>query len=180
MKPTTQKNDPQRIMALLKERAAALATVEQDSQDDQILFASVIVGAGQEFFALPAGNVREIILCQSVAQLPLLPDWILGITQIRGEVLAVVQLSAWFGIERNREQTKTLFAVVESGEDTFCLEIDSVTAFREIGDHEFKEQVSGDLSSARPIKGITSDGVSVIDMEKMFTNCRTTLAKLVI
>jgi purine-binding chemotaxis protein CheW len=48
--------------------------------------------AGCEEFALPVASVREIIASQPVTPLPRTPDYVLGVINLRGRVLPVIDL----------------------------------------------------------------------------------------
>ncbi|MCP3898598.1 MAG: chemotaxis protein CheW, partial [Desulfobacteraceae bacterium] len=61
--------------------------------------------AGKEF-AIPLSSVLEAGENLSVQSLPLLPDWITGITNIRGEIISVVNLSLFFDIKDSEQITK--------------------------------------------------------------------------
>lgn len=57
--------------------------------------------------ALPLSSALEIGHWPDITPLPNLPDWILGVSNIRGEIISIVELKAFFklpssGLKRNR------------------------------------------------------------------------------
>lgn len=82
---------------------------------------------GTTELALEVGSVREIGGPPAVTRLPNLPVWIRGITQIRGEVLSVVDFVQLFTLHRDRIQNRPKASLLFSYQDfRFCLIIDKI------------------------------------------------------
>jgi purine-binding chemotaxis protein CheW len=62
-------------------------------------------------FAIPILSVREIRGWEEVAQVPRSPDYVLGVMNLRGAVVPVLDLRARLGMER-RERTPTSVVIV--------------------------------------------------------------------
>ncbi len=62
-------------------------------------------------FAIPILSVREIRCWEAVAQIPRSPDYVLGVMNLRGTVVPVLDLRTRLGIER-RERTATSVVIV--------------------------------------------------------------------
>jgi purine-binding chemotaxis protein CheW len=73
--------------------------------------------AGSEY-AVPADNVREIGEPPNVTPVPNVPDWVLGVTNLRGDVLSLVDLSLFLSIERTDYSEDTRVMVVHAQQDT--------------------------------------------------------------
>jgi purine-binding chemotaxis protein CheW len=52
---------------------------------------------GEEVFGMDIRTVREIIQCGHMAAVPLMPDFVRGVINLRGAVVPVVDLNARFG-----------------------------------------------------------------------------------
>jgi purine-binding chemotaxis protein CheW len=52
---------------------------------------------GEEIFGMDIRSVREIIQCRPMTSLPLMPDFVRGVINLRGAVVPVVDLHARFG-----------------------------------------------------------------------------------
>ena len=50
------------------------------------------------FFALPLSGALEIGRSPDITVLPNLPNWVLGISNIRGEIVSFINLKTFFGI----------------------------------------------------------------------------------
>lgn len=57
----------------------------------------VVFHLGSVECALPRDVVRSVELVPQIASVPNLADWVLGVVQVRGEILSVVDLRRFFG-----------------------------------------------------------------------------------
>ena len=76
-----------------KEENQDAVTTKALSQKQFILF-----GLEGDLFALPLLNAMEVGHRPEITPLPNLPDWVLGISNIRGEIISLVNLKVLFGI----------------------------------------------------------------------------------
>lgn len=69
---------------------------------------------GREEYGLPVLNVREIIKVMDITQVPQVPEHVLGVINLRGKVIPVIDLRRKFGLARreNTEQTCIIVADV--------------------------------------------------------------------
>jgi purine-binding chemotaxis protein CheW len=63
-------------------------------------------------YALPVILLRELAEAPAITPLPLVPEWIRGLTQLRGDVLAVVDLLPFLGGEPLPDQASNRLLVV--------------------------------------------------------------------
>lgn len=72
------------------------------AQDDLILIAArqyLCLAVGQETYAIGIDVVREILEVGRMTPLPLTPDFVRGVMNLRGAVVPVIDLKARFGAE---------------------------------------------------------------------------------
>ncbi len=72
---------------------------------------------GKTLYAIPALSVNEIIEYQSITKVPLLNSYILGVTNIRGSIVGVVDLLCRFEGEQAQVTNKTSLVVVNTIDD---------------------------------------------------------------
>lgn len=65
----------------------------------------VVFRLGKEEYAVSISQVREIIKYQSATKLPGTPSYIEGIINVRGKMIAVIELSARFELNSEKKQT---------------------------------------------------------------------------
>ena len=76
---------------------------------------------GEEMFAVPILNVREIIEHGHITVVPMMPDAIRGVINLRGAVVPVVDLNRRFGRGHTKEGKRTCIVIVEIPRDTETL-----------------------------------------------------------
>jgi purine-binding chemotaxis protein CheW len=72
----------------LRRRAQALALATGDSEVSEGL-SLLLFRIADEWYAVEAGDVREIFQGYEVTPIPCVPDFVLGVVTIRGEILSV-------------------------------------------------------------------------------------------
>lgn len=106
--------------------------------------ASVIEESGQyltflqrrEMFAIGILGIKEIIEYANLTTVPLMPEFVSGVINIRGAVVPVIDLSARFGREAAITTRKTCIVIIETINDNEKMDIgiivDSVSEVLEI------------------------------------------------
>ncbi len=69
---------------------------------------------GESTYAIPALNVNEIIEYQDITKVPLLNSYILGVTNIRGSIIGVVDLLGRFEGKKTKIDKKTSLVIVNT------------------------------------------------------------------
>lgn len=72
---------------------------------------------GQEEYGLAILKVREIIGCMDITAVPRTPPFVRGVINLRGQVIAVIDLRAKFGMETAERTETTCIIVVEIQHD---------------------------------------------------------------
>ncbi len=89
-----------------------------------------------EMYAVGILNVKEIIEYGNLTEIPMMPDFIRGVINLRGRVVPVVDLAARFGHAQSEIGKRTCIVIVEvrQGEDSHDLGImvDAVSEVLEI------------------------------------------------
>lgn len=85
--------DSPQAVEILRRRAESLAQVEEErvSNDSTEL---LMFRLGPEWYAVPIACVREIHHEYRVTPIPCVPDFVLGVINVRGEILSVTDLGA--------------------------------------------------------------------------------------
>lgn len=71
-------------------------------------------GIEQERFALPVERVQEVLDMRAISRLPQAPPYVLGLTEVRGVGLIVIDLRMKFGLPRAEATNRTRIIVVEA------------------------------------------------------------------
>ncbi len=82
---------------------------------------------GDEEFAVPILDIQEIIKPIEYTRVPKTPDYVLGVFNLRGSVLPLIDLRMKFGLSRSRENDETRYMVIKNGDDIAGFVIDRLT-----------------------------------------------------
>jgi purine-binding chemotaxis protein CheW len=150
---------------VLRERAERLARdVTRDAQTrDEIEIA--ICAVGDETFGFPVRHLREIVPLPSVTQLPFAPAWILGIAQVRGTLLSVIDLARLFGVKGTSKPA--YLAVLDAPEGPIAFTVDQVVSYRRVSLAELGASESGVRSESRATLGVTRNLIVVLDIGRL-------------
>jgi chemotaxis signal transduction protein len=151
--------------AILARRAAALARLGDQSGMRRVEVRVVVVTAGRERVGIPIDGVREIVRVGRVMALPGLPSWVRGVTSVRGEIVSVVDLSAW--LQRGCADDAGFVAVLDGPRGPVAFLIDDVVGLRDVLAEELASGLRGDEDRRGPIAATTRDLVSVLDLDAM-------------
>lgn len=90
----------------------------------------------QAGYALPIDLVREIIEYDEVTRVPMMPDYIHGVINLRGNVVPVLDLAARFGLSRTEPDKRTCIVIteltLEDASQRLGLVVDAVDAVHDI------------------------------------------------
>lgn len=121
---------------------------------------------GSNEFAIDIDAVQEIGELPAITRLPNLPHWILGITQIRGEVLSAVDFSLLFDLPIVQQyKVKKSYIIFVYQDFKCCFVVDKITGVVRIDkDHQSFEHISFDANS--PLHNITDLLQGIIHSEQ--------------
>jgi purine-binding chemotaxis protein CheW len=102
----------------------------------------VTLGIGDERFAIPVERVREILQLQPIARMPNAPACFLGMIDVRGQGVPVVDLRLKLGLERSQDSESTRIIVLqvaaEGRELTLGLKTDRVFEVTELDENHLE------------------------------------------
>ncbi len=128
--------DEQRAQQIMMRRVAALAqpAVAEDWGEQCRL---VIFRLGKELYAIDATCVFSVRPAEVFTRVPRVPEWVAGVTSLRGRIFSVIDLGRFFGLPRVGEddddstgegETPLQLIVVETPEMEIGFLVDDVVA----------------------------------------------------
>ena len=126
----------------------------------------------EETYGVTVRQVREILRLNEIVPVPGAEQFILGITNIRGSLVTVVDGRERFGIQPRSYDDRSRMIVIESGDDAVGVIVDSVSDVIDIPDSSINSNPRlNDDEKSRYIRGVTEfDGklVIMLDLEQLF------------
>jgi purine-binding chemotaxis protein CheW len=89
----------------------------------------VVFKVDKSEYALPVGNVGEILRMVAISPVPEAPAWLPGVINLRGRVIPVIDLRTRLGLPPVAVSVNTPILVAEAEGQTVGLVADSVTDF---------------------------------------------------
>lgn len=136
----------------------------------------VTLGIGEERFAVPVERVREILQMQPIARMPNAPVYFLGMIDVRGQGVPVVDLRLKLGLEKGQDTENTriivLQALLDGRELTLGLKTDRVFEVTELDGNQLEPPPEiGAVWRSDCITGIGRRNglfVTVFDLSRLF------------
>ena len=119
----------------------------------------IVFNLGDEEFGAAIAQIREIIRIGPITPIPTSPDFIQGVTNVRGEVVIIINLKARFSFLENKEVESKHIIITEQGKNLFGLMVDEVTEVLRVPEKTIK--AAPDLVAR--IDNIFINGVLTID-----------------
>jgi purine-binding chemotaxis protein CheW len=110
---------------ILRRRAASLATEQEDEGHDDVI-SLLLFAIGEEWYAVQISSVREIYNEYVVTPIPCVPPFILGVINIRGEILSVTELKGLLRLPPTPADTEQPVIVVENDVCATALVVDAI------------------------------------------------------
>ena len=96
----------------------------------------------KEMFAIGILNIKEILEYGQLTAVPMMPEFIRGVINLRGSVVPVVDLSARFGDKQSEVTKRTCIVIIEvntdEGKQDIGVVVDTVSEVLEIPDTEIE------------------------------------------
>lgn len=93
--------------------------------DDVVQLVGFIIG--DEEYAVPILSIQEIIKPISWTRVPQVPKYVLGVFNLRGSVIPLIDLRTKFGLPSKKQSEDTRFIVMRNGDDVAGFVIDRLT-----------------------------------------------------
>jgi purine-binding chemotaxis protein CheW len=131
----------------------------------------------EETYAFGILNVKEILEYGKITKVPMMPDFIQGVINLRGEVVPVVNLARRFGLKTSEITKKTCVVIIEIGADDTRHElgvmVDSVSEVLEIESEQirpapgFGAKIRNDF--IRGMGKLNDDFVIILDQDRVLS-----------
>ncbi len=149
---------------VLRERARNLARPldHRESSDDGLPV--LLFQLGGEAYAVECRHVREVLRPRGLTPLPGAPPFVLGIVNVRGQILSVADLRPFLGLRPAPATAASRIAVLQAPPMEFGIIADAVLATGELSPDEL-EPAPPTLSGPYDhfVRGVTRDRVILLD-----------------
>jgi len=155
---------PERARVVLDERARLLARapVRQPSAAEVIEVATFTLAG--ERYAIATSSIRRVVRLEAITPVPGTPDFVAGAINLQGEILAVFDLRALFGIAWNPPTEASRVFVLGDDHNEFGLVVDAALEVKTLRLDELHEPPGSLEGVGREyLRGVTEDALLVLD-----------------
>ncbi|MEA2073275.1 MAG: chemotaxis protein CheW [Campylobacterota bacterium] len=98
---------------------------DNNTMDDIVQLVGFVIG--EEEYAIPILAIQEIIKPFTWTRVPQVPPYVLGVFNLRGAVIPLIDLRTKFGLATKNHSDETRFIVMRHGDDVAGFVIDRLT-----------------------------------------------------
>lgn len=120
-------------------------------------------------YAIPVERVREIVRMRDIASVPKVPEWVLGVIALRGEVVQVVDLRMRLGLPQRETSRRSRIVVLHGDDDRITgVLVDGVDQVLRVSEEAFRTAAAA-TETAAVTELCVRDGqfVSVVDVDRV-------------
>ena len=146
-----------------------LTEQEEDTMEGKYLIFSM----GNELYGMEIRYITEIIGIQPITEVPEMPGYVKGITNLRGKVIPVMDARLRFKKAVREYDGRTCIIVLDTNELSIGLIVDNVSEVIAIADEDIAPPPETKKGGHKYIKGIGKAGGSVkllLDCQKLLTD----------
>ena len=127
-----------------------------------------------ESYGINVMQVQEVLRICEIAPVPGAPAYVLGIINLRGNVVTVIDTRTRFGLPTTERDDASRIVIIESDQQVVGILVDSVAEVVELRQSEIDSAPNiGNDESSRYIQGVASrdeDLLIVVDLNKLLTD----------
>lgn len=143
------------------------------SGDDSVL-QWVTFRLGNETYGINVMQVREVLRYTEIAPVPGAPSYVIGIINLRGNVVTVIDTRERFGLPATEVTDNTRIVILESEEQVVGIMVDAVTEVVYLRESEIETAPNvGNDESSRYIQGVchkNDELLILIEISKLLTD----------
>jgi purine-binding chemotaxis protein CheW len=158
---------------LLDDRARKLAEpLPEQPRAGETLLVVTFALAGERY-AIEARWVREITRFVDFTPVPGSAGFLVGVTNLRGEIVAVFNLRRFFGLSDTAVTDLSRVVVIGEDRNEFGILADQVHDIRSLREKDVLEPPGSTPSAGRPyVRGVTRDALIVLDGTRLLRDER--------
>ncbi|HPO04734.1 MAG TPA: chemotaxis protein CheW [Bacillota bacterium] len=150
-----------------------LFNLTETEDEDTLRGKYLIFSMGDEFFGMEIRYITEIIGIQPITEVPEMPEYVKGVTNLRGKIIPVMDARLRFKKALREYDDRTCIIVVETGDVSIGLIVDSVAEVLTLQDEDIAPPPEMGKGGHKYIKGIGKAGGNVmllLDCQRLLTD----------
>ncbi len=156
---------------ILKYRAKLLAEEQKKESVDESTVEIIEFLLSYEKYGIESSYIKEVYSMKDFTTVPCTPNFVKGITNLRGEIISIVDIKKFFDLPEKGLTDLNRVLIVQKNKMKMGILADRILGVKMISINNIK----GDLISVKDkrssyVQGITSDHLIILDIEKILTD----------
>jgi purine-binding chemotaxis protein CheW len=163
--------DSEESLHILKARAQALARRTEPTEAIGEWIEVVEFVLAQERYAIELQHVRDVYPLEHLTPLPCTPAFVLGIVNLHGEILSVIDIKKFFDLPEKGLTDLNKVIVLASAGMCFGILADAISSVRRIQVASIQKTLPT-LAGIREqyLKGVTPERITILDAEALLAD----------
>ncbi len=158
-------------LTILKTRAKILALETESDTSDKKYIDVIQFRLSSELYAIESKYVKEALPLKDFTSLPGIPAFILGIVNVRGKILSILNLKKFLDLPGNDLSELNKLIIIRNNSMKFGILADEIIGVRSINEDEMQSTIPTlEGYKEKYLKGITKDCVVVLDADKLLSD----------
>jgi purine-binding chemotaxis protein CheW len=152
---------------VLKERALKLAHPPEVEDRSQQFLEVIEFLLAHERYAVEVAYVREVYPLKDLTSVPCAPSFVLGIINIRGQIVSVTDIKQFFDLPRNEITDQAKVLILENHKMELGILADAVVGERKIPVADIQSDMPSFIGTREQyVRGVTKDRLVVMNVDK--------------
>jgi purine-binding chemotaxis protein CheW len=151
-----------------------MSQVAQQSSANDPLTQWVTFFLDNEKYGIKVMQVQEVLRLTEIAPVPGAPHYVLGIINLRGNVVTVIDSRKRFGLPDKEPDDATRIVIIEAGDNVVGILVDSVAEVVDLRASEIESAPNvGTDESSKYIQGVSSQDkelLILVDVDKLLSD----------
>jgi purine-binding chemotaxis protein CheW len=151
-----------------------MAEVAKVSDNNGEVLRWVTFHLDNEVYGVNVMQVQEVLRYTEIAPVPGAPDYVLGIINLRGNVVTVIDTRMRFGLQPETVTESTRIVIIEAEKQVIGILVDSVAEVVDLNSSDIDPAPNvGTEESAKFIKGVSNrenELLILIDLDKLLSD----------
>ena len=159
---------PEEKRSVLKARAQALAVKKKDETGQKECIEIVVFGLASETYGIENSFIREVYPLKDYTTLPGTPPFVLGIMNVRGQIVSVINLKKLFNLPEKGLGELNKVIIIHNERMEFGILADIILGSQSLSINAIQTSLPNiSCIGSEYLKGITNEHLIILDARKI-------------
>jgi len=161
----------QKKREIFKKRAEKQSQVIADEYKDVDVIEVLEFLLAEEVYAIETKYIREVYPLTNIRKIPGIPNFIIGVINIRRKILSIMDLKKIFDLPEQTNMQNPRGIILEIGENELVLLADSIIGVYSLALRTIQDALPTLIERRQDfLKGVTHEGVIILDAKKILSD----------